>query len=189
MYAASNDAGLNTGGEGYQSTNTAWMDTFNNLGLQIVGRSLSSGIVAELVDGSEITYKAKEVILAAGGPMTPQILEISGIGSRTLLESHGIPIIVDNPIVGENLQDHSLALPLADHTGTYSAEARKEFLAANQQHIKFAEDTDIIQAGDEPIVEYMLFHGQTNTAISEPKSLIDYLAPVRPEITLRSWQC
>jgi choline dehydrogenase-like flavoprotein len=74
-----------------------------------VGRSLSSGIVAELVDGSEITYKAKEVILAAGGPMTPQILEISGIGSRTLLESHGIPIIVDNPIVGENLQDHSLA--------------------------------------------------------------------------------
>jgi hypothetical protein len=35
MYAASNDAGLNTGGEGYQSTNTAWMDTFNNLGLQM----------------------------------------------------------------------------------------------------------------------------------------------------------
>ncbi|CAH0024513.1 unnamed protein product [Clonostachys rhizophaga] len=35
----------------------------------------------------------------------------------------------------------------------------------------------MIQAGDEPIVEYVLFHGQTNTVIYEPNSLIDYLAP------------
>ncbi|PKX98446.1 GMC family oxidoreductase [Aspergillus novofumigatus IBT 16806] len=50
----------------------------------------------------------KEVILAAGATQTPQILELSGIGSADLLRSHGIIPIVDNPNVGENLQDHGL---------------------------------------------------------------------------------
>lgn len=35
-----------------------------------------------------------------------QLLELSGIGGKGLLEKHGIPIVVDLPGVGENLQDH-----------------------------------------------------------------------------------
>lgn len=45
-----------------------------------------------------------EVILSAGTVQGPQILELSGIGSATLLESLGIEVVVDNPNVGENLQ-------------------------------------------------------------------------------------
>ncbi|KAJ6085102.1 hypothetical protein N7499_004731 [Penicillium canescens] len=60
---------------------------------------------------------AKEVILAAGTTQSSQILELSGIGDETLLQSHGIPTIINNPGVGENLQDHgmiSLGYEVAD---------------------------------------------------------------------------
>ena len=45
-----------------------------------------------------------EIILTAGSFQSPQILELSGIGSKKLLEQHNIAVIVDNPNVGENLQ-------------------------------------------------------------------------------------
>lgn len=48
----------------------------------------------------------KEVIVAAGTFQSPKILELSGIGSSHLLEPLGIPVVIDNPNVGENLQDH-----------------------------------------------------------------------------------
>jgi choline dehydrogenase len=46
-----------------------------------------------------------EVILAGGAFSTPQLLKLSGIGPREELEAHGIPVRVDLPGVGENLQD------------------------------------------------------------------------------------
>lgn len=59
------------------------------------------------VDEVEHTVHAnKEVILCAGAINTPQILQLSGIGSSDLLNRHGIDVVVDLPGVGENLQDH-----------------------------------------------------------------------------------
>jgi choline dehydrogenase-like flavoprotein len=61
-------------------------------------------------DGRTITATArKEVILAAGALQSPKLLELSGIGDAELLRSHGIPIIIENGNVGENLQDHLLS--------------------------------------------------------------------------------
>jgi choline dehydrogenase len=51
-------------------------------------------------------HAAREVILAAGAFNSPQLLERSGVGSRQLLERHGIPVVHDAPQVGEGLQDH-----------------------------------------------------------------------------------
>ncbi|KAJ9211462.1 CAZyme family AA3 [Paecilomyces variotii] len=51
----------------------------------------------------------REVILSAGSINTPQILELSGIGQEEILNKHGIPVVISNPRVGENLQDHCLA--------------------------------------------------------------------------------
>lgn len=50
----------------------------------------------------------KEVILASGATQTPQILELSGIGDEEILRAHGIALIINNPSVGENLQDHGI---------------------------------------------------------------------------------
>ncbi|MDO8388427.1 MAG: GMC family oxidoreductase N-terminal domain-containing protein [Polaromonas sp.] len=47
-----------------------------------------------------------EVILSAGSIGSPQILQLSGIGPAALLQQHGIPVRVDLPGVGANLQDH-----------------------------------------------------------------------------------
>jgi len=49
---------------------------------------------------------AREVIVAGGSINSPQLLQLSGVGPRTLLEAHGIPLVHDAPGVGEDLQDH-----------------------------------------------------------------------------------
>lgn len=48
----------------------------------------------------------REVILSAGTIQSPQLLEISGIGARGVLEAAGIEVKLENKNVGENLQDH-----------------------------------------------------------------------------------
>ena len=54
----------------------------------------------------ETASAASEVILSAGALQSPQILQLSGIGSAALLAEHGVPVLVDQPEVGANLQDH-----------------------------------------------------------------------------------
>lgn len=49
---------------------------------------------------------ADKVILASGAINTPQLLQLSGVGPRELLEEHGIDVVKELPGVGENLQDH-----------------------------------------------------------------------------------
>ncbi len=48
---------------------------------------------------------AREVILAGGAFNSPQLLMLSGIGPSQHLKDKGIPVLVDLPGVGENLQD------------------------------------------------------------------------------------
>ncbi|KAF5520658.1 Dehydrogenase citC [Colletotrichum aenigma] len=58
-----------------------------------------------LQDGTVIAAN-KEVILSAGSIQSPGLLELSGIGQASVLNSSGIAQVIDLPGVGENLQDH-----------------------------------------------------------------------------------
>jgi len=51
-------------------------------------------------------HARREVLLAAGALQSPQLLQLSGIGPGPLLQKFGIPVAVDLPGVGRNLQDH-----------------------------------------------------------------------------------
>ena len=58
-------------------------------------------------NGQSVTARARgEVILAAGAVGSPQILQLSGVGSSDWLGEFGIPVVLDKPGVGRNLQDH-----------------------------------------------------------------------------------
>jgi len=48
----------------------------------------------------------REVILSAGAIGSPHLLQVSGLGPAGLLGEHHVPVAVDLPGVGENLQDH-----------------------------------------------------------------------------------
>ncbi|RKT43024.1 GMC family oxidoreductase [Thiocapsa rosea] len=50
-------------------------------------------------------FATREVILCGGAFNTPQLLQLSGVGPAKLLKRHGIPVRVDLPGVGANLQD------------------------------------------------------------------------------------
>ena len=66
-----------------------------------------------------ILHARKEVIVSSGFIHSPQLLMVSGIGPRTTLEQHNIPVISDLPGVGQNLHDtpaiggvvHSTSVP------------------------------------------------------------------------------
>src|SRR5262245_21537626 len=55
---------------------------------------------------SETAHADGEIILAAGALQSPQLLQLSGIGPADLLRPYGVPVAVDLPGVGQNLQDH-----------------------------------------------------------------------------------
>lgn len=73
--------------------------------LRMEGRTVRG---VEFRRGGESLYAEcqRETILSAGSIGTPQILQLSGIGSGALLQKHGIAVHHDLPGVGENLQDH-----------------------------------------------------------------------------------
>jgi len=64
------------------------------------------GVVAERL-GVTREYRAeREVIVSGGAYNSPQLLMLSGVGPAELLTLLQIPVVLDQPSVGQNLQDH-----------------------------------------------------------------------------------
>jgi choline dehydrogenase len=84
--------------------------------LRVVTRALVTRVLVEggravgveYRRGSETrTLRARaEVILSGGAINSPQLLQLSGIGPGALLHGLGIPVVHDNPNVGDHLSDH-----------------------------------------------------------------------------------
>ena len=63
--------------------------------------------VAFVQGGARKTIRARRAVILAGGVFgTAQTLMLSGIGPADHLKAHGIPVTIDRPTVGSNLQDH-----------------------------------------------------------------------------------
>ncbi|KAK7424599.1 hypothetical protein QQZ08_008609 [Neonectria magnoliae] len=81
--------------------------TVNEIVLQDVqGQLVATGVRFACQGRQHVVSVSREVILSAGSVKSPQILELSGIGSREVLAQANVHLKVDSPAVGENLQDH-----------------------------------------------------------------------------------
>jgi len=56
---------------------------------------------------------AKEVIVTGGTLGSPKILMYSGVGPADVLAAANVPVKVDLPGVGQNLQDHIVSQPFS----------------------------------------------------------------------------
>jgi choline dehydrogenase-like flavoprotein len=83
---------------------------------KVDGKVKTTG-VKFIVDGATHTVKAKKEVIVCGGTInSPQILELSGIGSSDVLQKAGVDVLVDLPGVGANLNDHTAtAIALVSH--------------------------------------------------------------------------
>jgi alcohol oxidase len=82
-------------------TNLAVNRILFNSHKRAIGVELDSGI---------IVLARKQVVVSSGTMNSSQILERSGIGSETRLKELHIPVILNNPAVGQSYQDHQLLL-------------------------------------------------------------------------------
>ncbi len=72
----------------------------------VITEGRAVGVVVARAGQRERITARREVILSASSINTPKLLMLSGIGSGTHLAEHGLPVLVDRPGVGANLQDH-----------------------------------------------------------------------------------
>ncbi|PYI02328.1 choline dehydrogenase [Aspergillus sclerotiicarbonarius CBS 121057] len=83
-----------------QATKIVWSNTTH-------GDAVATGIEVTGPYGKETIYASNEVILSAGALRSPALLELSGVGNPDILHKHNIPVKVNIPTVGENLQDQT----------------------------------------------------------------------------------
>ncbi|KAB8236626.1 GMC family oxidoreductase [Aspergillus alliaceus] len=76
----------------------------------VTQKAVSIGVQARWHDQVVTITATKEVILAAGVFQTPKILELSGVGDESRLRDLGVPLIINQPGVGENLQNHVMSV-------------------------------------------------------------------------------
>jgi choline dehydrogenase len=100
------------------SSETAYLSAFDDLpSLTIfthtIGKNIifdeqnrAVGVVAENTHIPFTLMVTKEVILSAGAFQSPQLLMVSGVGPKDILQQYDIPVVYDNPNVGQNMVDH-----------------------------------------------------------------------------------
>ena len=64
------------------------------------------GVVCRTGDQTRNIKARRGVILSAGAIQSPQLLMLSGIGPAKHLQDNDVPVLIDRPQVGQNLQDH-----------------------------------------------------------------------------------
>jgi len=108
---------MTVGGGVRSSTSNAYIKPAKNRSnLKILTNVLVQKVILEnkiatgveySINGNKKALKAnREVILCAGSIGSPQLLQLSGIGPKKVLDDAGVDVLHELPGVGENLQDH-----------------------------------------------------------------------------------
>ncbi|GAA6209115.1 choline dehydrogenase [Cognatishimia sp. WU-CL00825] len=79
------------------------------VGVEIAGRQEAEFIAA-----------TREVLCSSGAIGSPKLLMLSGIGPADHLRDHGVDLVLDQPEVGSNFQDHLDLFSIVECTGDHS---------------------------------------------------------------------
>ncbi|KIJ22968.1 GMC oxidoreductase [Sphaerobolus stellatus SS14] len=97
-------------------------------------------LLANDTSSRQVVHAKKEVVLCAGTIVSPQLLELSGIGRKEVLEAIGVEMKLELPGVGENVQDHQLTnvnYPLDDQVAHETwDQMRDPVFAAEQRRLQ-----------------------------------------------------
>jgi choline dehydrogenase-like flavoprotein len=98
------------------NTAKAFLRTVTGQGLKVETRAHVRRLIIEDGHVRGVEYEQRgavktarcegELVLSAGAVGSPQILQLSGVGPGALLNRHGIDVLMDQPEIGANLQDH-----------------------------------------------------------------------------------
>lgn len=107
-----------------ESSETAFLrPALRNTGLMVYQSTLAkrilfdakkraTGVVLKSEGRSKYVLSArKEIIISTGAFQSPQLLMVSGVGPKSTLNRHNIPVVADRPGVGQNMWDHVLMGP------------------------------------------------------------------------------
>src|ERR1700732_1063117 len=138
----------------------------------------------------------KEVILAGGTYNSPQLLQLSGVGSPELLQSQGIEVRHALPGVGEGLQDHYAPRSVARVKNIRTINERRRGFSLVGEAIKWATTRRGLLSLS-PTMVYCFWHSGETTESSDlqltftPASYkegVQGQLEDRPGMTVASWQ-
>ncbi|MCA0269842.1 MAG: FAD-dependent oxidoreductase [Bacteroidetes bacterium] len=100
-------------------------------GVQVLRIVVENGRAVGVETPEGVIRATAEVILSSGAIGSPRLLQLSGIGPADDLRKLGIPVVLDQPGVGANLQDHLDLFVIAECTGphTYDRYAKPHWSA------------------------------------------------------------
>lgn len=94
------------------------------------------GVEYVQADRSYKAYADQEILLCGGAINSPQLLLLSGIGPASHLQQFDVPVVVDLPGVGQNLQDH----PKVDCLFTSSPSIKGDFSLNGAAYDRYRHD-------------------------------------------------
>src|ERR1700753_1981923 len=147
--------------------------------------------------GTPVEVRAnKEVILSGGSYNSPQLLQLSGVGSPELLGSLGIEVRHALPGVGEGLQDHYAPRSVARVKNIKTINERRRGLSLAMEAIKWATTRRGLLSLS-PTMVYCFWHSGETTESSDLQLTFtpaSYKEGVQgtledlPGMTVTSWQ-
>ena len=72
----------------------------------LIENGRAAGVEYRTPRGVQTAHASGEVIVSGGTYGSPHLLQLSGLGPASLLQTHGIPVVRDMPAVGNHLHDH-----------------------------------------------------------------------------------
>ncbi len=110
-------------------------------GVQVRRILFQSGraVGVETIAGQKV-FANEEIILSSGAVGSPRLLQLSGVGPAEELSALGIEVVLDQPNVGSNLQDHLDLYTICEVSGPHTydryAKLHMSALAAVQYLLK-----------------------------------------------------